>query len=41
MKDLYSNKELLTFEVKDVKRDLGYLGKINGVIRPKLNWTLV
>lgn len=38
MKELYTNKELLTFDVKDVKRDLGYLGKINGLIRPKLNW---
>ena len=40
MKDLYSNRELLTFEVKDVKRELGYLGKINGLIRPKLRWTI-
>ncbi|SHN09907.1 ABC transporter ATP-binding protein [Polaribacter sp. KT 15] len=40
MKDLYSNRELLTFEVKDIKRDLGYLGKINGLIRPKLGWSI-
>ena len=38
MRSLYSNEELLTFEVKDVKRESGYLGKINGVIRPQLEW---
>lgn len=40
MRDLYSHKDLLSFEVKDVKRESGYLGKINGVIRPKLNWEI-
>lgn len=35
---LYSN-DLLIFEVKDVERSSGYLGKINGLIRPKLSWT--
>ena len=38
MSILYENKELLTFEVKDVERDSGYLGKINGIIRPNLPW---
>lgn len=38
MNKLLSNPEILTFEVKDVKREAGYLGKINGVIRPKLKW---
>ncbi|RXR17766.1 ATP-binding cassette domain-containing protein [Flavobacterium amnicola] len=40
MADLYSNTELLTFEVKDIKRESGYLGKINGIIRPQLPWFL-
>lgn len=40
MRELYSNKDLLTFEVKDVKRETGYLGKINGIVRPKLEWTI-
>lgn len=35
---LYLEDEILTFEVKDVKRNSGYLGKVNGFIRPKLNW---
>jgi lipopolysaccharide transport system ATP-binding protein len=40
MADLYSKNELLTFEVKDVKRESGYLGKINGIIRPQLPWSI-
>jgi len=40
MVGLYSEAELLTFQVKDVKRESGYLGKVNGVVRPKLKWTL-
>ncbi|WP_298764387.1 ABC transporter ATP-binding protein [uncultured Polaribacter sp.] len=40
MIELYKNRELLTFEVKDVKREQSYLGKINGLIRPKLKWTI-
>jgi lipopolysaccharide transport system ATP-binding protein len=40
MRELYSNKDLLTFEVKDVRRETGYLGKINGIVRPKLEWTI-
>ena len=38
MRPLFSDEELLTFEIKDVKRDSGYLGKINGMIRPQLEW---
>ncbi len=38
---LYSEKDLLTFEIKDIKRESGYLGRINGVIRPKLLWQSV
>lgn len=38
MRGLYTNTELLTFEIKDIQRESGYLGKINGLIRPKLNW---
>ncbi|RKR10931.1 lipopolysaccharide transport system ATP-binding protein [Flavobacterium sp. 90] len=40
MQSLFFDQELLTFEVKDVKRDSGYLGKINGFIRPSLPWTI-
>lgn len=40
MRPLFSDEELLTFEVKDIKRDSGYLGKINGMIRPQLEWRL-
>lgn len=38
MTSLCSEKELLSFEVKDLKREAGYLDKINGVIRPRLKW---
>ena len=34
---LYEN-DLLVFDVKDVERSSGYLGKINGLIRPSLSW---
>nr|WP_315155967.1 ABC transporter ATP-binding protein [uncultured Flavobacterium sp.] len=40
MNSLFSDEELLTFEVKDVKRESGYLGKVNGMIRPSLPWTV-
>lgn len=40
MKGLYHNKELLTFEIKDIKREMGYLGKINGFLRPDLKWSI-
>ncbi|RZV60637.1 MAG: ABC transporter ATP-binding protein [Flavobacteriaceae bacterium] len=40
MVGLFSDSELLTFEVKDVKRESGYLGKVNGIVRPKLDWTI-
>jgi lipopolysaccharide transport system ATP-binding protein len=39
MTHLFSTKEILTFEIKDLKREEGFLGKINGVIRPNLKWT--
>jgi lipopolysaccharide transport system ATP-binding protein len=38
MAGLLHEKNLLTFEVKDSVRESGYLGKINGAVRPKLNW---
>lgn len=38
MSRLYSAAELLTFEIKDVSRESGYLGKVNGYIRPSLEW---
>lgn len=39
MSSLFQDMELLTFEIKDIKRESGYLGKINGLVRPQLNWT--
>jgi lipopolysaccharide transport system ATP-binding protein len=35
---LYKLQEALAFDVKDEKRELGYLGKVNGVVRPILDW---
>ncbi len=35
---LYKKEAIISFEVKDGKRDLGYLGKVNGVVRPILAW---
>lgn len=40
MSGLFSDMEFLTFEIKDVKRESGYLGKVNGMIRPSLPWTI-
>lgn len=40
MRPLFNDEELLTFEVKDIKRESGYLGKVNGMIRPQLDWTV-
>lgn len=37
MSMLYEN-DLLVFDVKDIERSSGYLGKINGLIRPRLSW---
>ncbi|MFD0962625.1 ABC transporter ATP-binding protein [Pseudofulvibacter geojedonensis] len=41
MKRIYLKSELLVFEVKDVERENGFLGKVNGVVRPKLNWNVL
>lgn len=38
MRMLFSKDEFLTFEIKDQKRESGYLGKINGFVRPQLEW---
>lgn len=35
---LYKKEAVISFEVKDSKRDFGYLGKVNGVVRPILAW---
>ncbi|WP_294211746.1 polysaccharide ABC transporter ATP-binding protein [uncultured Chryseobacterium sp.] len=35
---LYVEEEFLSFEIKDKARENGYLGKINGFVRPKLEW---
>ena len=40
MSKLFNAKELLTFEIKDIKRESGYLGNVNGFVRPKLEWSL-
>lgn len=41
MYKLFENRELLAFDVKDIKRESGYLGKVNGMVRPKLNWNII
>lgn len=38
MRLLFMKDEILSFEIKDSKREEGYLGKVNGFIRPSLNW---
>ncbi|MFN7044595.1 MAG: ABC transporter ATP-binding protein [Flavobacterium sp.] len=38
MRLLFSKDDILSFEIKDTKRKEGYLGKVNGFIRPTLNW---
>ena len=40
MSMLFIDKELLTFEIKDIQREVGYLGKVNGFVRPKLKWAI-
>lgn len=37
----YQLKSAISFEIKDEKRDFGYLGKINGLIRPLLKWDII
>ncbi len=38
---LYSKQSILSFEIRDSKREeFGYLQKVNGVVRPKLNWVI-
>lgn len=39
MRLLYRQKDILTFEVKDIERDYAYYGKVNGVVRPNLTWS--
>ncbi|UAY50701.1 ABC transporter ATP-binding protein [Ferruginibacter albus] len=38
MDPLFSQMDILTFEIKDTVRESGYLGKVNGFIRPILKW---
>ncbi|MEO5891120.1 MAG: ABC transporter ATP-binding protein [Ferruginibacter sp.] len=38
MAHLLTLKDVIGFEVKDIEREHGYLGKINGAVRPKLQW---
>ena len=39
MRPMYSCNEVVSFEVKDKVREYAYYGKVNGVIRPKLEWS--
>lgn len=41
MSGLFYDEEFLSFEVKDVKRESGYLGKVNGMVRPQLEWDII
>lgn len=41
MSKLFHVKEFMTFEIKDIKRGSGYLGKVKGFIRPDLQWTII
>lgn len=38
MQLLFIEDDLLSFDVKDSKRESGYLGKVNGFVRPNLEW---
>jgi lipopolysaccharide transport system ATP-binding protein len=38
---LYNNEDIITFELEDTVRESNHTGKINGVIRPKLNWEIL
>ena len=38
MRLLLKLENIISFEVVDVKRNNAYLGKVNGAVRPKLNW---
>lgn len=38
MQPLYNTNEAASFEVTDKERNYAYFGKINGVVRPKLQW---
>jgi lipopolysaccharide transport system ATP-binding protein len=39
MSKLFAQRNMVSFEIKDQARDNGFLGKINGMIRPQLKWT--
>jgi lipopolysaccharide transport system ATP-binding protein len=38
---LYSHDELIVFQIKDVERPGGWLGKWPGVVRPRLEWSIM
>lgn len=38
MRQLYKHEDLLSFQVKDTEREAGFMGKVNGMVRPKLAW---
>ncbi len=37
---LFFEDDILTFEIKDVARQNGFLGRIKGFVRPKLEWSI-
>lgn len=38
MRPLFREDEVLAFQIRDVAREHSYLGKVNGAVRPKLDW---
>jgi lipopolysaccharide transport system ATP-binding protein len=38
MSKLFAQRSMVSFEIKDQARENGFLGKINGMIRPQLQW---
>jgi lipopolysaccharide transport system ATP-binding protein len=38
MSKLFAQRNMVSFEIKDQARENGFLGKINGMIRPQLQW---
>jgi lipopolysaccharide transport system ATP-binding protein len=40
LRPLWNVANIINFEVEDKERNSAYFGKINGAVRPKLNWTI-
>lgn len=41
MRPMYQCAQVVSFEIRDKVRDYAYYGKINGVVRPKLDWNII